>query len=124
MTFEACDIFHEDSTSLLIEEYPAWVKCGFWESTLCLPQKEDSHIQRVVKVIKCISALSETEQIGSIHLSVAYYSCTYAIRPFRVALSAGRALRESIGVTQFYDSCMQRTGIQWMTRPAKGDFKA
>ena len=124
MTFKACDIFREDATSLLIEEYPAWVKCGFWKSTLCLPQKEDSHIQRVVKVIKCISALSETEQIGSIHLSVAYLLLYICYKALQGSFECGRALRESIGVTQFYDSCMQRTGIQWMTRPAKGDFKA
>ena len=77
VTFKACDIFRES------EEYPAWVKCGFWKSTLCLPQKEDSHIQRVVKVIKCISALSETEQVGSIHLSIAYlllYICYKALQ--------------------------------------------
>ena len=62
--FKACDIFCESATSLLIEVYPAWVKCGFWKLTLYLLQKEDFHIQHVVKVIKCISALSETEQVS------------------------------------------------------------
>ena len=100
VTFKACDIFRES------EEYPAWVKCGFWKSTLCLPQEEDSHIQRVMKVIKCISALSKTEQVGSIHLSIAYlllYICYKALQgSFECRASFERVDRRDSILRQLY----------------------
>ena len=106
VTFKACDIFREDATSLLIEEYPAWVKSGFWKSILCLPQTEDSHLQRVVKVIKCISTLLETEQVGSVHLSVAYlllYMCYKALQgSFEFRASFGRVDRRDSILRQLY----------------------
>ena len=82
------------------------MKYGFWKLTLCLLQKEDSHIQHIVKVIKCISALSETEQVGSIHLSVAYlllYICYKALQgSFECRASFERVDRRDSILRQLY----------------------
>jgi len=112
VTFKACDVFREDATSLLIEEYPAWVKYGFWKSTLCLPQTEDSHLQRVVKAVKCVSTLSGTEQIGSVHLSVAYLLLYVCYKAFQGSFERRASFERVAG----HDSILQQLYVEdWDT---------